>query len=129
MTEKVGVFRTEEGLREAVETLKALKERADEVQLNSKTLTMNQELIQRWELNNLLTVSLVIAEAALKRRESRGGHFREDFPERRDAFNHHTLAYMEEFGKVEFQKRPIDMSLYRAKGAHYEKFGIIERKY
>ncbi len=129
MTEKVGVFRTETGLTEAIEALKALKERVSKAPLSSKTLIMNQELIQRWELDNLLDVSMVTAAAALKRRESRGGHFREDFPDRKDEFNHHTLASMTEFGEVRFDKRPIDMSLYEAKGQHYEKFGIIERKY
>jgi succinate dehydrogenase / fumarate reductase flavoprotein subunit len=129
MTEKVGVFRTESGLHEAIEGLKALKARADKTPLSSPTLTMNQELIQRWELDNLLLVSMVTAQAALNRRESRGGHYREDFPERRDEFNYHTLATMKAFGEVDFDERHIDMSLYEAKGEHYEKFGMIERKY
>lgn len=129
MTEKVGVFRTETGLKEAIEALKAVKERADKAPLSSRTLTMNQELIQRWELDNLLAVSMVTAQAALHRRESRGGHYREDFPERKDEFNYHTLASMTAFGEVNFQKRHIDMSLYEAKGDHYERFGMIERKY
>jgi succinate dehydrogenase / fumarate reductase flavoprotein subunit len=129
MTEKVGVFRTESGLHEAIKGLKALKERADKTPLSSPTLTMNQELIQRWELDNLLVVSMVTAQAALNRRESRGGHYREDFPERTDEFDYHTLAAMEAFGEVNFDKRGIDMSLYEAKGEHYEKFGMIERKY
>jgi succinate dehydrogenase / fumarate reductase flavoprotein subunit len=129
MTEKVGVFRTEAGLHEAIETLKALKERADKTPLSKRTLTMNQELIQRWELDNLLTISMVTAKAALRRRESRGGHYREDFPERKDEFNYHTLASMNLFGEVNFDERPIDMSLFDAKGEHYEKFGMIERKY
>jgi succinate dehydrogenase/fumarate reductase flavoprotein subunit len=129
MTEKVGVFRTESGLNEAIEMLRALKERADKVPLSSRTLTMNQELIQRWELDNLLFVSMVTAQAALHRRESRGGHYREDFPDRKDEFDYHTLASMKAFGEVNFDKRPIDMSLYEAKGEDYEKFGMIERKY
>ena len=129
MTEKVGVFRTEAGLNEAIETLKVLKERADKTPLSEKTLTMNQELVQRWELDNLLANSMVTAKAALRRRESRGGHYREDFPERKDEFNHHTLTFMEAFGEVDFDERPIDMSLFEAKGEHYEKFGMIERKY
>ena len=129
MTEKVGVFRSEEGLSRAVETLKELKERADAVHLVSRSLVMNQELIQRWELENLLAVSMVIARAALKRRESRGAHFRDDFPERKDEFNYHTLAYMEQFGEVKLGERPVDRSLYEAKGEHYENFGMIERKY
>jgi len=129
MTEKVGVFRTEEGISQALETLKELKERADKTALSSNSLIMNQDLIQRWELNNLLAVSMVTAQGALNRRESRGGHFREDFPERKDQFNHHTLAYMTEFGDVKLGERPIDMSIYEEKGENYEKFGMIERKY
>ena len=129
MTEKVGIFRTEARLREAIEALKELKERADKTSLSSKSLIMNQELFKRWELDNLLAVSMVCAQGALNRRESRGGHFREDFPERNDEFNHHTLACMKEFGKVSFEKRPVNMSLYEAKDVNYEKFGVIERKY
>ncbi len=90
---------------------------------------MNQELVQRWELDNLLSVSMVIAQGALHRRESRGGHARIDFPQRRDEFNSHTLAYMTEFGKIGFASRPVDMSIFEAKGENHEKFGLIERKY
>ena len=129
MTEQVGVFRTEDRLREAIEELKELKGRADNASLASKSLKMNQDLIQRWELDNLLDVSMVTAQGALNRRESRGGHFRDDFPERNDQFNYHTLAYMKEFEEVDLGERPVDMCLYDAKGEHYEKFGMIERKY
>ena len=129
MTEKVGVFRTEEGISQAIESLEELKERAGKATLSSRSLSMNQELIQRWELNNLLLISMFIAQGALNRRESRGGHFREDFPERKDQFNYHTLAYMTEPGHVELGQRPIDMSIYKEKGEHYEKFDMIERKY
>jgi succinate dehydrogenase / fumarate reductase flavoprotein subunit len=90
---------------------------------------MNQDLVQHWELENLLQVSMVIAQSALWRRESRGCHFRMDYPERKDQFNHHTLAFMSELDEVRFEKRPVDMSIYEAKGEHYERFGIIERKY
>lgn len=75
MTEKVGIFRTEEGLMEAIETLNGLKDRADKASLSSSSLTMNQELIQRWELANLLALSMVTVQGALNRRESRGGTF------------------------------------------------------
>ncbi|MBW2037797.1 MAG: FAD-binding protein, partial [Deltaproteobacteria bacterium] len=129
MTENVGVFRTEQGLSEAIEALNELKERSKKVSLSCKSLNMNQELIQRWELDNLLMVSMVIAQGALNRKESRGGHYREDFPERRDDFNYHTLAYMTELGEVILGKRRIDMSIYEAKGEHFERFGMIERKY
>ena len=129
MTRKVGVFRTEEGISEALETIEELKDRANHTALSVKALTMNQELVNRWELENLLDLSLVIAQAALNRRESRGAHFREDYPERLDEFNNHTLIAMPEFGAVEQTGRPVDMSIYEAKGEHYEQFGLIQRKY
>lgn len=129
MTEKVGIFRTEKGLTEAIEALRGLKEDADRTGLTLRTLRMNQELIQRWELDNLLAVSMVCARGALNRRESRGGHFREDFPAREDVFNHHTLAAMTVYGDVALGGRPVDMSLYEAGEPHHEKFGLIERKY
>jgi succinate dehydrogenase / fumarate reductase flavoprotein subunit len=90
---------------------------------------MNQDLIQHYEIDNLLDISMVTAQAALNRRESRGGHFRDDFSERKDEFNYHTLVSMTNFGEVIFGKRPVDMSLYHEKGEGFEKFGIIERKY
>jgi succinate dehydrogenase / fumarate reductase flavoprotein subunit len=129
MTEKVGVFRTEAGLSEAIETLKALKERAANATLACKSLRMNPELILRWELDNLLAISMVTAMCALNRRESRGSHARKDFPERKDDYNYHTLAMMTEFAKVGLAKRMVDMSIFESQCENYERFGIIERKY
>jgi succinate dehydrogenase / fumarate reductase flavoprotein subunit len=129
MTENVGIFRNEQGLAKAIERLKELQDRADKTALSSKSLRMNQELVQHWELDNLLSVSMIIARAALDRKESRGAHYREDFPERNDAFNFHTLISMTQFGDVELDKREVDMSIFREEGKFYEKFGMIERKY
>ena len=129
MTDKVGVFRTEEGLTEAIEELKALKDRSMRMALSSTSLVMNQELLQFFELDHLLDVSMVIAHGALHRKESRGGHNREDYPERSPEFQYHTMAHMTEYGKVTLGRRPIDMSIFEAGGEHYERFGIIERKY
>jgi succinate dehydrogenase / fumarate reductase flavoprotein subunit len=129
MTANAGIFRTEQGLTRAVDVLNELKARADKTALSSKSLHMNQELVQHWELDNLLTVSMAVAQGALNRQESRGAHFREDYPERSDAFNHHTLVSMKQFAKVEFSKREVEMSIFEEGGEHYEKFGIIERKY
>ena len=129
MTEKMSIFRTEKGILETIDALRELKKRADSTALSGKSLRMNQELIQHWELDNLLTISMVMAQAALNRKESRGAHFREDFPERRDEFNYHTLISMEQFGKVKLAKRNVDMSLFEEGGAFSEKFGFIERVY
>jgi succinate dehydrogenase / fumarate reductase flavoprotein subunit len=129
MTEKAGVFRTGEGLAEAVEVLQEFKQRADQTALTCRDLKMNQELIQRWELDNLLAVAMVIATAARVRKESRGAHYRDDYPERKDEFNYHTLTVMQHFGDVELAKREVDMSVFRAGGANCEQFDMMERKY
>lgn len=129
MMDKVGVFRNEKNLLEAVEEIKALKARARDLALSARSLIMNQELIQFWELDHLLDISHVIAHCALARKESRGGHYREDYPERSPAFHYHTLAGMTERGEVLLDKRPIDMSIFESKGAYHEKFDVIERKY
>jgi succinate dehydrogenase / fumarate reductase flavoprotein subunit len=129
MTEKVGVFRTQKGLNQAMEALKALKERAQNTALACSSLKMNPELILRWELDNLLSVSFLTAACALNRRESRGGHARRDFPERKDEFNYHTVAGMTEFATVELKKRAVDMSILESECEHCERFGTIERTY
>jgi len=129
MMEKVGIFRSEKPLTEAIETLKELKEKAVRIKIGLTSLQTNQDLWQIWELNNLITVSMVIAQGALARKESRGAHFREDYPQRSNEFNYHTLVSMSAFNKVAFGKRPIDMSLFEAKGERFELFDYIERKY
>jgi len=129
MMEKVGIFRTEKHLLEAIEKLKELREKAQRIPIGTTSLKANQNLWQIWELNNLITVSMVIAHGALARKESRGAHFREDYPERSAEFDYHTFVYMPEFDKITFGKRPIDMSIFEAKGEHFELFDYIERKY
>ncbi len=129
MTEKVGVFREEKALQEALYQIKELQAQAMEVALFTKELPMNQELVERWELDNLLSSAMLIATGALNRRDSRGGHFREDYPQRSPDYDSHSLLYMESFGEVRIEKKPVDMSLYREGGPNAEKFGMIERKY
>jgi succinate dehydrogenase / fumarate reductase flavoprotein subunit len=129
MMKKVGIFRSEKPLLEAVEDLGELKERATHIPPGTTCMRTNQDLWQIWELNNLITVSMVIAQGALARKESRGAHFREDYPKRSDEFNYHTLVYMPKFNKVTFAKRPIDMSIFEAKGDHCELFDYIQREY
>ena len=129
MMDKVGIYRSEKPLLEAIDTLKELRERALHIAVSLTSLKANQDLWQTWELNNLITVSMVIAQGALARKESRGAHFREDYPERSNEYNYHTLVYMPEFDKISFAKRAIDMSIFMAKGERYELFDYIERKY
>lgn len=129
MTENVSVFRTEQGIEQAIEKLKELKDRAENTALSATGLRMNQELVQRWELDNLLAVAMVIARAALERKESRGAHFRDDYPDRKDEYNYHTLVSMSSFEDLELNRREIDRSIFKEGGEHYKHFDYIERKY
>ena len=79
MQELVGIVRREEEIKAAIERLKILRERAGKV-----SVTGNREYNPGWhtalDLRNLLTISEIVARAALERKESRGGHFRDDYP-------------------------------------------------
>ncbi len=129
MTENLSVFRTQEGISNALTMLEQLEERKANIAINGKALPMNPELVLRWELDNLLRLAKIIAQAALRRKESRGAHYRDDYPERSDAYNHHTLVSIDHTGKMVFGQRAVDMSIFNAKQSDYEKFGLIQRKY
>jgi succinate dehydrogenase / fumarate reductase flavoprotein subunit len=81
----VGIVRTESEMREAIEKIAALRERASRVGIDG-----HREYNSGWhtciDLRNLLDVSEAIARSAIERKESRGGHFREDHPDKKDEF-------------------------------------------
>jgi fumarate reductase flavoprotein subunit len=85
MSRKVGVFRTGKVLEEAVEELSALLERSRSIGLRYRAVATNPELVTAYRVQKMLKVALCIACGALARTESRGAHFREDYPRRNDA--------------------------------------------
>ncbi|MBD7919513.1 succinate dehydrogenase flavoprotein subunit [Cellulomonas sp. Sa3CUA2] len=88
------VFRTSESLTQALADIKALRKRYEAVSVQDKTKTFNTDLLEAVELGFLLDIAETVVVGALNREESRGGHFREDFPDRDDArFMQHTMAY------------------------------------
>ncbi|MFD7509857.1 succinate dehydrogenase flavoprotein subunit [Streptomyces sp. NPDC059853] len=96
MDKNAMVFRTEETLKEAVEDIAALRERYKNVSVQDKGKRFNTDLLEALELGNLLELAEVLAVSALARKESRGGHYREDYPDRDDVnFMRHTMAYRE----------------------------------
>jgi fumarate reductase flavoprotein subunit len=90
----VGIFRTGEGLQEAVNSLQDLYQRAQRVRLRSSGLGPNPELLAALRLPGMLRLALCISFGALQRTESRGSHYREDYPRRDDDhWLKRTLAY------------------------------------
>ncbi|MET8075123.1 succinate dehydrogenase flavoprotein subunit [Streptomyces sp. NPDC005303] len=96
MDANVMVFRTEQTIKTAVEKIAELRERYKNVSIQDKGRRFNTDLLEAVELGNLLDLAEVMAVSALARKESRGGHYREDYPNRDDVnFMRHTMAYRE----------------------------------
>ncbi len=96
MDANVMVFRTEQTIKTAVEKIAELRERYRNVSIQDKGKRFNTDLLEAVELGNLLDLAEVMAVSALARKESRGGHYREDYPNRDDVnFMRHTMAYRE----------------------------------
>ncbi|MCL6424271.1 succinate dehydrogenase flavoprotein subunit [Brachybacterium sp. JHP9] len=94
MDANVQVFRTEETCRQALADIKDLKRRYETVAVQDKGRRYNLDLLEAVELGFLLDLAEVVTLGSLERKESRGGHFREDFPTRDDVnFLAHTMAY------------------------------------
>ncbi len=84
MTAKVGIFRDGPPLAEAVATLQQLQQRAARITLRNRAPGPNPELVAAYRLRRMLKLALCVAYGALQRTESRGAHFRADFPRRND---------------------------------------------
>jgi fumarate reductase flavoprotein subunit len=85
MTAKVGIFRTGADLQAAVTELQALLERSRHIGLRHREAGANPELVTAYRTQKMLKLALCVAYGAAQRTESRGAHFREDFPRRDDA--------------------------------------------
>ncbi len=120
MMNNVGVFRTEELLNEALEKIRELKERFQHISIDDKGKTFNQDLIEAWEVMNLLDIAEVTTVSALARKESRGAHYREDFPKRDDEnWLKHTLAYRQPDGCIRLDYKPVVITKWQPKERVY----------
>jgi len=96
MTADAGVFRSKESLERQLKLIDELLERYKNIRIDDKSNVFNTDLQEALELGHMLEFSKFIVYGALHREESRGGHYREDFPERDDSrFLKHTYAYMD----------------------------------
>src|SRR5690606_5958477 len=120
MMDYVGVFREEAGMRRAVEKVRELKERYARVVGMDKGSRFNTDLLEAWELRNLLDLAEVTAVSALNRQESRGAHSREDYPSRDDVqWLKHTLASYAPDGSVRIAYKPVKITQFQPKERVY----------
>jgi succinate dehydrogenase / fumarate reductase flavoprotein subunit len=115
MFDDVGVFRIEAGMQNALNKVGELRERFKHIKVNDTGKIFNTEMINAWELGNLLDLAEVVATCAINRKESRGGHAREDFSARDDAnWLKHTLIQQKD-GKIEIKYKPVTITKYQPK--------------
>jgi succinate dehydrogenase / fumarate reductase flavoprotein subunit len=128
MMQHVGVFRTAEGIQQAIDTLHRLQDQfKNDLVIDDKGQRFNSDLMEAWELGCLLDIAEVTAICALARTESRGAHSREDYPKRDDEnWLVHTLAYPTGDGEVRLtHDKPVNMML----AEQDERFKPKERVY
>ena len=114
------VYRNEETLTQALSDVRALKERYKNVSIHDKGKRYNTDLLEAIELGFLLDLAEVLVVSALERRETRGGHAREDYQTRDDEkFMKHTMAYLDAKKGVRLDYKPVVMTRYEP----------MERKY
>ena len=114
------VYRTEATLKQAKTDIAVLRERYANVAIGDKGKRYNLDLLEAIELGFLIDLAEVLVEGALARNESRGGHAREDYPNRDDInFMRHTMAYRQDDGEVRLDYKPVVVTRYQP----------MERKY
>ena len=120
MMDKVSVFRTASGLQEALERVRELKQRYTRISVRDHGSCFNRELLDVLELENMLDLAEVIAAGALYREESRGAHFREDFPKRDDSkFLVHTLAGYRQGQDPQLFTKPVTITRFEPQERKY----------
>ncbi len=123
MDDKASVYRTEQSLTEARDEIRALKKRYADVTVSDKGKRFNTELLEAVELGFLLELAEVTVVGALNRKESRGGHAREDYPDRNDEkYMMHTMAVKDGLGllsEIRLDWKPVVQTRYEP----------MERKY
>ncbi|RDE17936.1 MAG: fumarate reductase (quinol) flavoprotein subunit [Candidatus Thorarchaeota archaeon] len=119
MDEGVGVFRNAEGLKAALKSIESLSERNKKTSVGHTDTRFNLALIRALELANMLQLAEVTAVSALAREESRGAHWRTDFPKRNDQrFLKHTVVTRTK-GRLVVGYKDVNMGMFEVKEREY----------
>ena len=120
MDRNAQVYRTEESLAQAAADIAGLKLRYPRVAITDKGTRFNSDLLEAIELGFLLDLAEVLVISARARTESRGGHFREDYPHRDDdTFMRHTMAYLNPDSIVRLEYMPVVQTRYQPTDRKY----------
>ena len=110
MQSNCAVFRTGEILEEGCKKLDEIFKSFADVRVTDRSMVWNSDLVETWELENLLQLSVMTVYSAVNREESRGGHAREDFSDRDDEnWMKHTVVWLDKNGKTRIDYRPVHM--------------------
>ena len=114
LEEGAGIYRDEDGARDACERIADLRQRYRNIEVHDKSNVFNTDLQQALELRNMLDIAETVAEGSLERRESRGAHQRLDYTERDDEnFLKHSLAYRQDDNRPRIEW--LDVTITRSK--------------
>ena len=116
MFDDMGIFRSGKGMQNALNVVRELKERYKHVSITDDGTIFNMELMNVWELGNLLDLAEVTTVSALARTESRGGHSREDYPDRDDKnWLKHSMAWVRDNGMIDLKYKPVVITKFEPK--------------
>ncbi len=120
MTADAGVFRSKESLERQLKLIDDLLGRFQHIRIDDKSNTFNTDLQEAIELGHMLEFSKFIVVGALNREESRGGHYREDFPQRDDErFLKHTYATMDKDYNIDIEWGEVTLGKFEPKERSY----------